>query len=74
MTDTARARGPLYALEQQRLAAHGEQTLRNAGALMGELLGMNILPGVLADMLRVTRDDFTAAAEAKAGGGGRPLY
>ena len=25
---------------------------------------MNILPGVLAGMLRVTRDDFTAAAEA----------
>lgn len=66
MTDTARARGTLYALELQRLAARGEQTLRNAGALMGELLGMNILPGVLADMLRVAREDFTAAAEAKA--------
>ncbi len=67
MTDTARTRGTLYALEQQRLAAHGEQMLRNAGALMGELLGMNILPGVLADLLRVTRDDFTAAADVKAG-------
>jgi len=67
MTDTATTRGTLYALEQQRLATHGEQALRNAEGLMGELLGMNILPGILADILRVTRDDFTAAADTKAG-------
>jgi hypothetical protein len=70
MTGTGRAgpRGTLYDLEQHRLAAHGEQTLRNAGALITELLEMALLPGVVADMLRVTRDDLTTAADAKAGG------
>jgi hypothetical protein len=66
-TGMARPHGTLYALEQNRLAAHGEQTLRNAGALITELLEMAVLPGVMADMLRVTRDDFTTAADAKAG-------
>jgi hypothetical protein len=65
---TAGPRGTLYALEQHRLATHGEQTLRNAGALITELLQMAVLPGVLADMLKVTRDDLTTAADAKTGG------
>lgn len=67
-TGTAGPRGTLYALEQHRLAAHGEQTLRNAGALITELLELAVLPGVVADLLRVTRDDLTTAADAKAGG------
>jgi hypothetical protein len=35
--------------------------------LIGELLQMAVLPSVVADMLRVTRDDLTAATDAKAG-------
>jgi hypothetical protein len=51
-------------LEQERLAAHGEQALRNAGALTGDLLGMNILPGVLADTLPSIASAVQNAAHA----------
>jgi hypothetical protein len=66
-TGTAGPRGILYTLEQRRLSAHGEQALCHAGALITELLEMTVLPGVVADMLRVTRDDLTIAANSKAG-------
>ena len=60
-----RPRGLLYELEQQRLLRFGAATLDNAGALAGELVSLQVLPEVLADMLQTFRDDVRAATGAK---------
>jgi len=62
---TPPARGLLYTLEQHRLRAHSTATLVSARTLMDQLLDMAVLPGVVADMLRLTRDEFADAAEAE---------
>ena len=54
-------RGLLYNLEQDRLAAHGEQSLTASAQLVDDLLTLNVLPEILADRLKVFRDDVAAA-------------
>lgn len=66
MTTAEASRGSMAALEQHRLPAYGATTLENAGKLIDELLGMNVIPGTVARRLGVTRDDIRAAAEESA--------
>jgi hypothetical protein len=59
--------GILRDLEHYRLSKKDKATLRMTDALIDQLIGLKILPGSVADVLAVFRDDVGAAIAAKEG-------
>jgi hypothetical protein len=53
--------GILRELEQYRLQKHGPATLERASALVAELLSLDVLPHVVADVLTVHKSDLDRA-------------